>query len=527
MSNVIKFFWKVWLRLNLLTNVAEVSTTRSNFLKAGAMAIILCAAVVTSCDKDKGEDVKTPIAVTGVTLSKTTLSLVAGSTETLTATVAPTDAANKTVMWVSDKTAVATVADGLVTAVSAGTAIITVTTTDGSKTATCTVTVTPAPVSVESVALNKTELPLKVGEEETLTATVTPTGATNPAITWSSNDEAVATVVDGLVTAVDAGTATITVTTTDGGKTATCIVTVTAEPSLEVDTTSISAAAATGTYTIEVTSNVPWTATVNDEATAQCSVNPASGTGNGTITVTVNANTGTAVLTATVTVTGGELSRQITISQFIDAKITMVAVGGGTFTKIGCSDAVTLSGFSIGIYEVTQTQWMSIMGSENNPSEFIGWDDRPVERVSWDDVQDFISKLNTVTGKSYRLPTEAEWEFAASGGNLTHGYTYSGSNTASEVAQGAGLYATMGVGLKAPNELGIYDMSGNVFEYCSDWFEENYCPPTSQDPTGPESGTQYVVRGGGFGNDDCAISRRNKYAHDAFRNYVGFRLVLP
>ena len=170
------------------------------------------------------------IAVTGVTLDPTTLALtVGGEAKTLTATVSPDNATNKAVTWTSDKPAVATVADGKVTPVGAGTAIITVTTVDGSKTATCTVTVTEnaGSVAVTGVTLAPTTLALTVGgEAKTLTATVSPDNATNKAVTWTSDKPAVATVADGKVTPVGAGTATITVTTVDGGKTATCVVTV-------------------------------------------------------------------------------------------------------------------------------------------------------------------------------------------------------------------------------------------------------------------------------------------------------------
>jgi uncharacterized protein YjdB len=168
--------------------------------------------------------------VTGVTLNKTTLSLVAGSSETLTATVAPADATFKGVTWSSSNTSVATVdTAGKVTAVGAGTANITVTTDEGAKTAVCAVTVTAASVAVTGVTLNKTTTSIAEGSSETLIATVAPATASNKAVTWTSSDAAVATVdATGKVTGKKAGTATITVTTVDGSKTATCVVTVTA-----------------------------------------------------------------------------------------------------------------------------------------------------------------------------------------------------------------------------------------------------------------------------------------------------------
>ena len=185
-----------------------------------------------ACGSDSQEltitiDAQTNVPVTGVSLNTSTLNLVENETGTLTATVEPSNATNKDVTWESSNTSVATVdATGKVTAIGAGTATITVTTEDGSKTATCAVTVTAATVSVSGVTLNKTALSLTVGDTETLTATITPDNATNKNVTWSSDTPSVASVNNGVVTAVAPGTATITVTTVDGGFTATCTVTV-------------------------------------------------------------------------------------------------------------------------------------------------------------------------------------------------------------------------------------------------------------------------------------------------------------
>ena len=190
------------------------------------IVLLLCVTLFFASCKD---DEKTTIKVESVTISKTTLSLVAGSSETLTATVLPEDAEEKSVTWSSDKTTIATVdATGIVTAVAAGTATITVTTADGGKTATCAVTVTPATIAVTGVTLNKTTLELDKGFKETLTATVAPADATNQVVAWTSATPAVATVdaTTGEVTAVAVGTAVITATTADGGKAATCTVTV-------------------------------------------------------------------------------------------------------------------------------------------------------------------------------------------------------------------------------------------------------------------------------------------------------------
>jgi formylglycine-generating enzyme required for sulfatase activity len=189
----------------------------------------------------------------------------------------------------------------------------------------------------------------------------------------------------------------------------------------------------------------------------------------------------------------------------------MVFVEPGTFTMGGTDDdcrsnelpthQVTLTkGYYIGKYVVTQAQWKAIMG--DNPSYFQG-DDLPIEMINWDDIQIFIEKLNELTGKNYRLPTEAEWEFACRGGLQSAHYKYSGSNNIDDVAW-YGAYAggnsgetTHPVGLKQSNELGIYDMSGNVWEWCSDWYGV-YSDEAQTDPKGPDMGPRRVVRGGCF-----------------------------
>lgn len=220
----------------------------------------------------------------------------------------------------------------------------------------------------------------------------------------------------------------------------------------------------------------------------------------------------------------------------------MVYVSGGTFTMGATSEQgsdaydnekpahrVTLSSYHIGKYEVTQAEWRAVMGS--NPSKFKG-DNLPVEQVSWNDCQEFIRKLNSITGKNFRLPTEAEWEFAARGGNNSRGYKYSGSNDIGSVAwydDNSG-YETHPVGHKSPNELGLYDMSGNVWEWCQDWlgdysssFQTN---PTG--PTGPTPGFYRVYRGGCwfFSARGCRVSERFGNMPDYHFRDLGLRLVL-
>ena len=218
---------------------------------------------------------------------------------------------------------------------------------------------------------------------------------------------------------------------------------------------------------------------------------------------------------------------------------SMVFVEGGTFqmgaTSEQGSDAdadekpvhsVTLSDFYIGKYEVTQGQWRAVMG--NNPSYFTGDDNLPVEQVSWDDVQEFIQKLNQLTGKTYRLPTEAEWEYAARGGNQSRGYKYAGSNTLEEVAWYSGNSDTQThlVGQKQANELGLYDMSGNVEEWCQDWYGA-YSYSSQTNPTGPASNNYRVIRGAYWGREakHCRVSSRSFSRHDFQYSGYGFRLV--
>ena len=184
---------------------------------------------------------------------------------------------------------------------------------------------------------------------------------------------------------------------------------------------------------------------------------------------------------------------------------------------------VTLTNnYYIGKYEVTQALWQAVMGS--NPSYFKG-DDLPVEKVSWDDCQDFISKLNAMTGKRFRLPSEAEWEYAARGGNKNHGYQYSGSNILGDVAwyYGNSGPKTHAVGTKQPNELGIYDMTGNVWEWCQDWFG-SYSSSPQTNPTGAASGSIRVCRGGSW--RDSARGSRSSCRFGLTPGYHDFSLGL-
>jgi len=245
----------------------------------------------------------------------------------------------------------------------------------------------------------------------------------------------------------------------------------------------------------------------------------------------------------------------------------MIKVQGGSFylgSDNGAMDrrpehTVTLKDFYIDAYEVTQEQWKSIMG--DNPSS-NKCEECPVTNISWEDVQNFISKLNSKTGKHYRLPTEAEWEFAARGGVrgvelvkpgkgierggvnqflITHpddrvpekdktGKRYSGKRLPQDVAwyEANSKGRIHAIGRKKANELGIYDMSGNAEEWCSDFYAGNYGSAADADnPQGPATGSSHVVRGGGWNSDkeDIVVTHRVAYVPGTKANSLGFRLV--
>lgn len=230
-------------------------------------------------------------------------------------------------------------------------------------------------------------------------------------------------------------------------------------------------------------------------------------------------------------------------------KFEMVNVQGGTFTMGGTSEQgsdaesderpthqVTLSNYSIGKCEVTQALWQAVMGQTvTQIADANGWktygvgDNYPMYDISWNDCQTFISKLNSLTGKRFRFPTEAEWEYAARGGNKSKGYKYSGSNNLVDVAwyTDNSNSQTHPVGTKQPNELGIYDMSGNVWEWCQDRYG-NYSSRAQTNPTGPTSGAYRVFRGGGWSNYAryCRSSSRGDCTPDYRSNGLGLRLCL-
>ena len=233
-------------------------------------------------------------------------------------------------------------------------------------------------------------------------------------------------------------------------------------------------------------------------------------------------------------------SQTVSIPVKDNISIEMVRIEAGTFTMGATPEMkepldwekpahqVTLSNdYYIGKYEVTQALWQAVMGY--NPSNFKG-DDLPVENVSWNVCQLFISKLNSMTGRMFRLPTEAEWEYAARGGNKSNGCQYSGSNNISDIAWCEGYSKesqTHPVGSKMPNELGIYDMNGNVYEWCQDWYYI-YSSSPQTNPKGTSKAAGRVCRGGSWCDSawSCRLSSRNIDSPEYYDNEHGLRLVL-
>lgn len=254
----------------------------------------------------------------------------------------------------------------------------------------------------------------------------------------------------------------------------------------------------------------------------------------------------------------GSFGLKVSLNKIINVKginFEMIYVNGGDFVMGASSEQaadssenekpahkVTVSSFFIGKYVVTQELWKAIMENDLSSCQYRS---KPKVNVNWYDCQKFIGKLNEISGLSFRLPTEAEWEYAARGGEYTHNYKYSGSNIINDVAwyqheeeiddigdymekQLDNMYKTANdVGKKAPNELGIYDMSGNVYEWCQDWYGF-YNSSHQNNPLGPINGKHKIVRGGCWevNSKGCRVSHRNGAVPDGKIKQIGFRLVL-
>lgn len=225
-----------------------------------------------------------------------------------------------------------------------------------------------------------------------------------------------------------------------------------------------------------------------------------------------------------------------------DVAFRMMFVPGGTFS-MGCTrptaikhtyeasspvHQVTVDTFYMAQYEVTQRLWMAVM--DTNPSRWQSSDSLPVEQVSYNDAQIFIARLSQMTGYRFRMPTEAEWEFAARGGNKSHGYVFPGCDGAPGAVAWYGMNSdnhTHPVGRKKPNELGLYDMGGNVWEWCSDWYSD-YTAEAQVNPRGPKRGENRILRGGSMNSPSwgVAVHDRSWYLPDYGYGFHGIRLVL-
>lgn len=473
---------------------------------------------------------------TGVTLSSPEVNMTAGETMTLTANVAPSNASLRTVTWSSSNSSVATVSGGVVTALAAGECDITATCLDLQ--AVCHVKVTQTTIVI---TLDKHEARLLPNHSVTITPTMSPM-QTSLKVTVSNPEVAAARLVNGVVQVVGLaeGSTMIVVSSVDGQAVPdACMVTVYTE---------VGDVNCDGYVTISDVSSLIDYLLGTDVAPFKAD--------------NADTNKDGHVSIADVSMLIDYLLGVVDLNPpgaetFIvnGVPFKMVAVEGGTFTMGATaeqdSDAydrekpahqVTLSSFCIGETEVTQALWLAVMGS--NPSYFTPSNNyaenlqRPVEYVSWNDCQTFISRLNELTGKTFRLPTEAEWEFAARGGNKSKGYKYAGSNNINEVAwyrdnipsQSSGTTGygtTQTVATRMPNELGLYDMSGNVLEWCQDWYD-SYSSGAQTNPIGPASGSDRVDRGGSWINNArfCRVSYRN-YSYPSLRgSYLGLRLAL-
>ena len=528
-NNVVPILWQS-------TNT-EVATVTDNGLVT-ALATGEADIVVTCMGLRKQCHVIVQEAAIVATINQHELILDRGSETTLTATTSPV---LTNINWNSTNTDIVSVTAvnglALVHAVAPGEALI-IATPEGDNVVpdTCRVTVNEITIVV---SIDQHQLRMKRSDTAYLTAMTSPIEAT---VNWRSTDANVALVrvVNGraLVLANRPGEAFI-IATAEGEQVQpdTCRVTVKrpkgdANNDGLVDVTDVN----------EVV-NIILGKVENAEINSFADVN-----GDGTIDVTdvniiVNAILGKVDL---------DMPKLLTYT-VNGVTFNMVEVEGDSFTMGATaeqgSDAgenefpthqVTLSSYSIGQTEVTQELWVAVMGS--NPSYFSTNNSyaenlqRPVEKVNWSDCQTFITKLNQLTGKNFRLPTEAEWEYAARGGNKSQGYKYAGSNTVGDVAWYSDNayhvgsanpdYGTHSVATKFPNELGLYDMSGNVWEWCQDWYG-SYNSDAQTNPVGPTSGSSRVSRGGSWNSNarGCRVSYHSGDAPTTSGD-LGLRLAL-
>ena len=513
------------------TTDAQVATVDGG--KVTAVAVGECDIIASCLDKQAVCHV-TVVDAASVTLDQTQVTLEQTFQVTLTATLSSEGASTQSVIWSSTDASVATVNDGVVTGVGIGECDIIASYLD--KQAVCHVTVIATTIYI---TLDKHKAKLLPNHALTITPTMTPL-STDLKVTSSNPNVAAARIVNGVVqvVALTEGSTMIVVNSTDGK----------AVP----DTCQVMVYTKVGDVNCDGYVNITDVTTLIDHLLGTTST--------GFKAANADTNKDGQVNIADVTtlidyLLGADWPWVTETFKVYGISFKMVAVEGDTFTMGASAEQgsdprdnekpaheVTLSDYYIGETEVTQELWWAVMGS--NPSCFTsvnGYTDnlqRPVECVSWDDCQTFITKLNQLTGKNFRLPTEAEWEYAARGGNLSQGYKYAGSNYINEVAwywdnipsqtiKTPG-YGTQPVGTKKPNELGLYDMSGNVEEWCQDGYG-SYSSNAQTNPTGPVSSGGYrVYRGGSWhtNSSKCRVSYRTSSPERIKYLTVGLRLAL-
>lgn len=465
------------------------------------------------------------VPLTNISLNNDSIEVLKGDQVTIRATLAPTNAMPNTVTWSSSDESVAKVENGVVTALKAGQCDITATCQD--KRAVCHVTVVEQFIYI---SLDQHEASVLPNHIIMLTPTVSP--VSTDLVVTSSNPAVAAARMAGnriQVVGVSEGEATIVVNSADGYAFAdSCQVRVYTERGDVNGDGFVDIADVSALIDYLLGGDASEVNEVNADTDANGDVGIAD------VSMLIDYLLGSTELPP---------KEEDGMVEYAVNGVTfkMVKVEGGTFTmgateeedadyqvfKGSPKHQVTLSKYWIGQTEVTQELWAAVMGS--NPSTDQSNLQYPVNSISWEDCATFISQLNQLTGKQFRLPTEAEWEYAAKGGAKSMGYVYSGSDNLDEVA----WFSTNSesrlhqVGTKKANELGLYDMCGNIDEWCNDWYSLYTADPV-ENPTGPETGMSRIHRGGRWNASAmyCRLTRRDGFAPGVTRNYLGLRLAL-